>query len=182
MDQFATGSGTLEIIQKPLLTSFIQTGQAVDACSNDPVRLKMLFESLLLMSRIFFSLNYQDLPEFFEDHFGQWMEAFAKYLQYNNPLLVDNSEENDPSPVDRLQAALVDNLKLYADKDEEEFIPFQVFKLADWQEIAQWSLPGYIHTVNKNILTISIFRTQLFQLTTTHVSFKSNSSSPMCRA
>jgi exportin-2 (importin alpha re-exporter) len=115
---------TLEIIQAPLLAAFMQTGQAVEACPNDPQRLKMLFESLRLMSRIFFSLNYQDLPEFFEDHIKEWMGAFARYLQYKNPVLVDDSEDNDPSPVDRLQAAVVENLKLYADKDEEEFIPF----------------------------------------------------------
>jgi exportin-2 (importin alpha re-exporter) len=115
---------TLEHIQQPLLTMFIQTGQAVEAYANDAQQLKPRFEALHLMCRIFFSLNFQDLPEFFEDHMKEWMEEFAKYLQYKNPLLVDDDEEIDPSPVDKLQSAIIENLNIYAGKDEEPFIPF----------------------------------------------------------
>ena len=39
------------------------------------------FESCLLglrtLSRIFFSLNWQDLPEYFEDHIQEWMNLFS---------------------------------------------------------------------------------------------------------
>ena len=115
---------TLKYIEQPLLTMFIQTGKAIDAYANDAQQLKPRFEALRSMCRIFFSLNFQDLPEFFEDHMKDWMEEFAKYLQYKNPLLVDETEEDEPSPLDRLQAAIVENLKMYADKDEEPFIPF----------------------------------------------------------
>lgn len=115
---------TLKYIEQPLLTMFIQMGKAIDAYANDAQQLKPRFEALRSMCRIFFSLNFQDLPEFFEDHMKDWMEEFAKYLQYKNPLLVDETEEDEPSPLDRLQAAIVENLKMYADKDEEPFIPF----------------------------------------------------------
>jgi exportin-2 (importin alpha re-exporter) len=115
---------TLNHIQAPLLKMFIQTGQAVEAYANDPQQLAPRFEALRLMCRIFFSLNFQDLPEFFEDHMKEWMEEFAKYLVYKNPLLVDENEEDSPSPVDKLQSAIIENLKMYADKDEEPFIPF----------------------------------------------------------
>mmetsp|Transcript_54946 Transcript_54946/g.83166 ORF Transcript_54946/g.83166 Transcript_54946/m.83166 type:complete len:703 (-) Transcript_54946:965-3073(-) len=144
---------TLQIIQAPLLEAFMQTGKAVEACPNDPQQLKQLFESLRLMSRIFFSLNYQDLPEFFEDHMADWMGAFAKYLQYTNPVLVDESEETDPSPVDRLQAAIVENLKLYADKDEEEFIPF----LPEFTKLVWNLLVGLtVHPKHDPLVTVSI--------------------------
>lgn len=126
---------TLERIQAPLLALFVETGKAVDAMANDPVQLKPRLESLRLMCRIFYSLNYQDLPEFFEDHIQEWMEQFAKYLQYNNPQIVDESEESDPSPIDKLQAAIVQNLALYADKDEEPFLPF----LANFTKLV-WNL------------------------------------------
>lgn len=114
----------LKHIEQPLLAMFVQTGQAIEAYKNDVQQLVPRFESLRLMCRIFLSLNFQDLPEFFEDHMKEWMDEFAKYLQYQNPLLVDESEETDPSPVDKLQAAIIENLKIYADKDEEPFIPF----------------------------------------------------------
>jgi exportin-2 (importin alpha re-exporter) len=38
--------------------------------------------------------------------------------------LTDADEELEPSPVDALQTAIIDNLYLYADKDEEPFMPF----------------------------------------------------------
>ena len=43
--------------------------------------------------RIFYSLNWQEIPEYFEDHIKEWMGQFHKYLTYENPLLVDASEE-----------------------------------------------------------------------------------------
>jgi exportin-2 (importin alpha re-exporter) len=55
---------------------------------------------------------------------GEWMAIFAKYLEYQNPLSTDEDEELEPSPIDRLQSAVVENLNLYADKDEEPFLPF----------------------------------------------------------
>lgn len=114
----------LQHIQAPLLTLFKTTGLAVDALPNDAAQLTSRFESLRIVCRIFFSLNYQDLPEYFEDHIQEWMEGFAKYLQYENPVLTDPEEELEPSPVDALQAAIVEDLNLYADKDEESFLPF----------------------------------------------------------
>jgi len=115
---------SLNIIQAPLTALFKSTGQAVQSLANDPAQLKPRFEALRLICRIFYSLNYQDLPEYFEDHMNEWMTEFALYLQYENPALTDPDEEQDPSPIDKLQAAIIDVLSLYADKDEEPFMPF----------------------------------------------------------
>jgi exportin-2 (importin alpha re-exporter) len=115
---------TLERIQAPLLTLYIETGKGVDQYANDPAQLTLRLEALRTMNRIFFSLNYQDLPEFFEDHMQEWMGQFAKYLTYANPCVTDDDEENEPGPIDNLQASIVANLSLYADKDEEPFLPF----------------------------------------------------------
>ena len=115
---------TLQGIQAPLLATFKMLGQAVDATPNDRTRLTTHFEALRLISRIFFSLNYQDLPEFFEDNMEAWMTDFGKYLSYKNPVLVDEDEEDEPSAIDKLQVAIIQNLSLYADKDEEAFQMF----------------------------------------------------------
>jgi exportin-2 (importin alpha re-exporter) len=115
---------SLKLVQEPLLKLCKSTDQAVDGLASDPYQLKLHFEALRLVSRIYFSLNYQDLPEFFEDTMGEWMAIFAKYMEYQNPLLTDPDEELEPSPIDKLQAAIVENLNLYTDKDEEPFLPF----------------------------------------------------------
>lgn len=126
---------SLEKIQGPLLTLFIETGKAIDAYGNDPNQVGPRLESLRIMCRIYFSLNYQDLPAFFEDHIKEWMDQFSKYLQYTNPCVTKNDEEDEPSPIDKLQAAIVQNLALYADKDEEPFLPF----LPDFTKLV-WNL------------------------------------------
>jgi exportin-2 (importin alpha re-exporter) len=126
---------SLQRLQAPLLTLFQTTSAAVDNLTQDKAQLEPRMESLRLMCRIFFSLNYQDLPEFFEDHMGEWMTEFAKFLKYKNPLLVDDDEETQSSCIDALQAAIVENLYLYADKDEETFINY----LPDFTQLV-WNL------------------------------------------
>lgn len=115
---------SLNIVQAPLLTKFKSTGVEVEALANNPKEVEPRLEALRTMCRIFYSLNWQDLPEYFEDHIGEWMAEFEKYLQYKNPAVQDDNEEMEPSVVDALQAAIIDNLYLYADKDEEPFLPF----------------------------------------------------------
>jgi exportin-2 (importin alpha re-exporter) len=115
---------TLEGFQAPLLALAKSLGQAVDSLASDAASLKARMIALRLVCRIFYSLNYQDLPEFFEDHMKEWMSEFAKYLQYQNPVLVDPSEDEQPSCIDDLQVAIINNLNLYANKDEEPFMEF----------------------------------------------------------
>jgi exportin-2 (importin alpha re-exporter) len=115
---------TLEIIQAPLLALFHTVGQAVQSFVNDAKELTPRFEILRLICQIYYSLNYQDLPEFFEDHMSEWMTDFASYLQYQNTLIVDTSEEQNPGPIDKLQVSIIDILSLYASNDEEVFIDY----------------------------------------------------------
>lgn len=115
---------TLNLIQEPLLMLFVQTSRQVDGLVNVVPQLTPRLESLRLMARIYFSLCFQDLPEYMEDHMSEWMGEFAKFLQYSNPFLVDNDEEQDPGPIDKLQAAIISSLKLFAERDEEPFQPF----------------------------------------------------------
>ena len=85
---------------------------------------KLLFAAHRLMARGIFSLNWQDIPEYFEDHMKEWMAEFFQFLSYDNALLRDADEEDEAGPIETLQAAIVENLKLYAEKYEEEFQPF----------------------------------------------------------
>ena len=148
---------TLKIIQEPLLVAFVETGKAVQALGNDAAQLAPRFEALRLMCRIFFSLNYQDLPEYFEDNMKPWMDEFSKYLQYKNPVLTDEDEEEEASPIDKLQAAIVENISLYADKDEEPFIPFLPnFTTLVWNLlISLTSYPKHDALVTKSIRFLS---------------------------
>lgn len=128
---------SLKCLQAPLLTLFKTIGSAVDSYANDAMQLKPRFESLRSICRIFYSLNWQDLPEYFEDHLNEWMTEFAKYLKYTNLLLVEDDQEDH---IDKLQSAIINNLNLYADKDEEPFIPYlSEFTSLVWNLLIQTS-------------------------------------------
>ena len=85
-------------LQEPLTRLFIAiTSQLENAqLTNNAPELAARLRALRSINRIFYSLNYQDLPEYFEDHMGEWMGGFAKLLEYKNPVLVDEGEETQP--------------------------------------------------------------------------------------
>jgi exportin-2 (importin alpha re-exporter) len=56
--------------------------------------IQVLMETVLLLSKIFYDLNCQDLPEFFEDNQNEFMNIFHKYLVYTNPLIPSVSYSN----------------------------------------------------------------------------------------
>ena len=107
------------------------------ATISPAVVIKPFFESQRCC-RIFYSLNFQEFPEFFEDHMKEWMTEFRKYLIYNYPVL-ENSGANGLAIIDELRAAVCENINLYMEKNEEEF---QVY-LNDFA-IVVWSLLGTV--------------------------------------
>jgi exportin-2 (importin alpha re-exporter) len=113
----------LSSFQVPLLQTYQNNGLLITQFVSSKSELYELFETQRLITRIYFSLNWQDIPEFFEDHIREWMVEFAKYLDYKNVLLV-NDDENEPSAIEKLQAAILENLNLYATKYEDIFEPF----------------------------------------------------------
>lgn len=124
---------SLKGFQEPLLRTFISLGQLMPALEHDAARMLVLFETLRLCCRVFFSLNFQDIPEYFEDNIKPWMTEFLKYLSYKNYAL-GSKNDSDSGPVERLQAAIVDNLVLYVSKYEEQFGEFlQPFTQVIWQ-------------------------------------------------
>ncbi len=114
----------LDGFKAPLLEKYQQNDALISQFANSKPELAALLETQRLMTRIFFSLNWQDIPEFFEDNVVLWMTEFAKYLSYKNPLLLDNDETSEAGPVEKLQAAILENLNLYATKYEDVFEPF----------------------------------------------------------
>lgn len=55
--------------------------------------LKLIMSSLVTVGKLFFALNSQDLPEFFEDNMNVWMENFLALLNLNSPLLESSIDE-----------------------------------------------------------------------------------------
>lgn len=114
----------LDIFASPLLDLFKRTASVIDQIvasgGVDAGVLKACVESQRLCCRIFFSLNFMELPEFFEDHMNEWMVEFKKYLTGKFPALEDSSSAG-LALVDGLRAAVCENISLYMEKEEELF-------------------------------------------------------------
>uniref|UniRef100_A0A3P9ABR0 Exportin-2 n=1 Tax=Esox lucius TaxID=8010 RepID=A0A3P9ABR0_ESOLU len=77
----------LDTFANPLTELFKATIELCQTHATDINALKILFSSLTLISKLFYSLNFQDLPEFFEDNMETWMSNFHNLLTLDNKLL-----------------------------------------------------------------------------------------------
>ncbi|KAL5962870.1 Exportin-2 [Taenia solium] len=91
-----------------------------------------VMHALLLVCKIFLSLNCQDLPEFFEDNMGQWMGIFHQLLNLDSQIteLINSSAAaadaiGDTSSagtlVEQVKSQVCDNITLYATKYASDF-------------------------------------------------------------
>ncbi|CAL5195941.1 unnamed protein product [Lathyrus oleraceus] len=127
----------LDNFAAPLLEIFLKTASLIDAAATaapppPAANLRKLFESQKLCCSLFYSLNFQELPEFFEDHMREWMTEFRKYLTTSYPSL-EGSGPDGLALVDELRASVCENISHYMKKYEEEFKGFlNDFALAVW--------------------------------------------------
>lgn len=139
----------LDNFAKPLTDLFVATLDLASSHAGDPKALKVIFSSLVLIAKLFYSLNTQDLPEFFEDNMATWMTNFLKLLNVENDLL-KTDDENEAGLLDQLKSQICSNATLYAQVYDEEFQPY----LADFVT-AVWHLLTTIGQQMKYDLLVS---------------------------
>ena len=110
----------LEIFAAPLTVLFNTTLGLVEANAGNAENLRTLFDSLRLICKLFYSLNFQDLPAFFEDHMGEWMAGFGILLEMPDVAEHDEGEET-ATPLCEIKAQVCTNVALYASKYDEDF-------------------------------------------------------------
>jgi len=121
----------LDNFAKPFTDLFVETIKLVSQHKENKGALKVIIGSLVLIMKIFYCLNYQDLPEFFEDNMPIWMPRMLELLTLDNKLLV--TDDDEPGALEELRSQICDNIGLYAHKYEEEFQPYmQQFVTAVW--------------------------------------------------
>ncbi|KMT06992.1 hypothetical protein BVRB_6g153240 [Beta vulgaris subsp. vulgaris] len=105
----------------PLLQLFSHTASLIDSGISSgaaAANLKPLFEAQRLCCRIFYSFNFQELPDLFEDNMGSYVNIFGTYLTTTYPVLEQGGEM---ALVDNLRAAICEILTLYIARTEEPF-------------------------------------------------------------
>lgn len=112
----------LENFAAPFTQLFNNTMELAKTHATDPNALKVIFSSIVLECKIFYSLNFQDLPEHFEDNMPIWMTNFLQLLSIDNKLLKTDDEE-EAGLLEQVKSQICDNVSLYAQKYDEEFSP-----------------------------------------------------------
>lgn len=110
LDQFTT----------PFFSLLQLTDKKIQENQNNPKELSSWLKSLDLLIKIFYDLNSQDIPEFFEDNMSPLFEIIFKYLSYSNPSL-STDDDDEAGPLEKAKSSICELLKLYTIKYEEEF-------------------------------------------------------------
>lgn len=113
----------LDKFAQPLTELFEATVQLTVAHANNPEALKVIYSSLLIICKVFYSLNFQDLPEFFEDNMKTWMGHFRNLLTVKVDCLKTGDDE-EPGIIEQLRSQVCSNVSMYALKYDEEFQSF----------------------------------------------------------
>mmetsp|Transcript_22084 Transcript_22084/g.77407 ORF Transcript_22084/g.77407 Transcript_22084/m.77407 type:complete len:992 (-) Transcript_22084:120-3095(-) len=145
----------VENFAQPLLEVFAVVSGQVEAASGE--MLVELATSLRLVCNIFYSLTWIEVCDLFVEQLETLMGEFLKYLEWNNPELVDDTETDEPGPQEMLQTAVMEVVNLFAEKWDEDFEPyFQAFIQQVWTMLTTLSTaPKYDRLVTTAIKFLS---------------------------
>lgn len=126
-------------LAEPLLQLFRVTQSLVAAHAGEGrATIEKLLLTQLLLNKIYYSLSAQDLPAFFEDHLGEFMDILKAQLTYRNPL-AESGNDDDAGPAEKLPASVAKIAILYANRYEEEFTMLGSFVEAAWSVLTSVS-------------------------------------------
>lgn len=148
----------------PFMSMLQNIDKLIDENLNNIDNLKILFENLNLLVKIYYDLNCQDIPEFFEDNMNTGINILLKYLKFHNKLLEDDDEDDETNLVIQVKINIVELIQLYTTRYEEEFHKF----IEPSIEII-WNLLNNITIQPKNDLLVS----KLLQFMTSIVNLSS---------
>lgn len=112
----------LEKFSVPFLNLLKKVDTLIDDNNSNRAQLLILFDVLLLLVKIYYDLNCQDIPEFFEDHLNEGMSIIHKYLIYTNDnLKPEDDDSDDIEIVSKVKIAISELIQLYTTRYEDEF-------------------------------------------------------------
>ncbi|EFP76090.2 importin-alpha export receptor [Puccinia graminis f. sp. tritici] len=150
--QFRTDSLFLEIkyVLERFCEPYLQLFKLLDtALTNVAPTLpqseqQILAKSLLFMIQIYYDLNCQDIPEYFEDHLEEFMNLLHKYLTWEIPYLAsarqedaDDEEEGEAGELEKIRAGICEVVELYSLRYLDVFPMMDVFVKTCWDMLTR---------------------------------------------
>ncbi|CAG8707166.1 4269_t:CDS:10 [Cetraspora pellucida] len=128
---FAEINFVLEQFCTPFFQLLQNTDSKITEYAQNKQRLQVYMQTLLLLMKLFYDLNCQDIPPFFEDNMEQCMALLHKYIVYSNPLLESESED-EAGILEKIKSSICEIITLYTMKYEELFIMLPQFVETVW--------------------------------------------------
>ncbi|CCE65909.1 hypothetical protein TPHA_0N01280 [Tetrapisispora phaffii CBS 4417] len=113
----------LDVFTEPFLNLLKAVDEQIEQNKNNILPLTQLLDVLLLLTKLYYDFNCQDIPEFFEDHVQEGMGILHKYLAYSNSLIEDPEEDNELNVIIKLKSAIQEVVQLYTTRYEDVFGP-----------------------------------------------------------
>lgn len=115
----------LDKFAHPFMALLKRLDELVDTAvaADDGASLGIYLESLLLAVQIYYDLNCQDIPEFFEDNLTAGMSLMHKYLEFQSKLVGDALDDEHADVLIKTKTAIIELLQLYITRYAEEFEP-----------------------------------------------------------
>ena len=123
----------LDLIAAPFTDLLNSTMELASQNTQNPPALRVLFNSLLLIAKIFYSLTYQEMPDHFaEKSLEPWMVHFHSLLTTNNRLL-ETEDDDEVGPLEMVKSQICSIATMFAQKYDEDFSPYiQKFVQSVW--------------------------------------------------
>lgn len=137
----------IELFGLPLITMLQDVDLKLSKADNKMVS-DLYLETMILISKIFYSCNIQDLPEFFEDRQTVFFPIFLKYLEVTPEL---------DSELEKLQISIVEIAILYTERYSEDWHFYTEFVKAIWKLLVKISpLDGFGVLLSKSMRMLTI--------------------------
>lgn len=113
----------LDKFAQPFLSLLLKTDELIieAVAQSNAASLNIYFECMLLMVQIYYDLNCQDIPEFFEDNMNVGMAVMHKYLNFSTNLVGDASDDDEIDVLIKTKTAIIELVSLYITRYAEEF-------------------------------------------------------------
>lgn len=147
----------LDAFAVPFLNLLKSVDEQISKNESNEAVLNLLFDVLLVLVKLYYDFNCQDIPEFFEDNIVTGMGILHKYLAYTNPLLDDPDETEDASVLIKVKSSIQELIQLYTARYEDVFGPMiNEFIQITWNLLTSMSSqPKYDILVSKSLSFLS---------------------------
>lgn len=127
-----------------LLQIYVGIESLLQSGTSDKQFLSLVLQNAIYANKIFYSLSFQDIPEFIETNLATFMRILMFLFTFESNLVVTQNED-EPGLLEKLTSSVAKIAIMYAGKYEEDFSQLPQFAQATWT-----ILTGRVSTLPKD--------------------------------